>query len=272
MMNFRWLLRGWSQWFGRFLSFLPISGTIIAVSSWHSIGKSVIRSSAMGNSITYGYGTVDQVNQVYQKLPSTAKEAKELMEQVGSDGKVRMPNGEYVDLPIFFQAAWLKFGMAFAATTLAYHAGYPGVSFNAILQTFLTTDTMVNILSNIVSQDNIKLADIDADAYAKRLFVPWTANPKIFAEAQFSQYLNTQSAASYQDLINNLTYAGLSDSGDLRNPFKGKSPPLNIALLLMLAETGQIGLVLMVIYKQQMKMSNALSMKMVALLGRHNKM
>lgn len=211
------------------------------------------------------YGSQADVAAVYQDLPESASDAKAIMDKVGSDGKVTLPNGKKVDLRLYFEAAFEKFGMAFGGQTLSFFAGYPGVQLGTILKGLIATDQMVAVIGGIVENNNITLESIDPNAFHRQLFGAWTADRRVFSEARFYQSTNMPPTGNYRDLMNQLAFNAIG-TDELRNPYKGKSPPLNIQLLLLLAQTGQIALLLMIFYKESNKMSNEMSLKLATLL------
>lgn len=222
----------------------------------------------------YAYGSPEEVQEVYNSLPTSAAEAQTILEKVGSDGYVILPDGSKVALPLFFQAAIEKYGMmAFAGKVLAYFAGYPNITLGITLKTFLNTSTMIAVLANEIAKHGVSLSQIDADAYAKKLYSEYTANPMVFKEAAFAQGYHAANDPNHMGLAQQIAMAGIDGMGNTRSPYKnGRGSPINITLLLFLIQTGQIGLVMMILYRHRAQMSSQLNWNLLGVLNMHSRM
>lgn len=219
---------------------------------------------------TIQYGTAQEIQDLYNQLPDKAADAEAIMKNVRTDGTVEV-NGKFYALPLFIEAALEKFGMSFISSTLSYFAGYPNVQFSAVLQTFLNTGTVVNILADYVEGNNITLEKLDPEAYHQGLISAYKANPVVFREAYYQRALDANGVNSYQNLLQQLNMSSFIDNNKLRNPMKN-APELNVPLLLFLARTGQISLLMMMIYKYESQSSSQMQMTLVKALGQLNKM
>ncbi len=223
----------------------------------------------MGTTTNVYYGTQEEVYEAYNALPDDVETVKEMVRSVGTDGKVNV-NGVLVDLPTLVQAAFQKFGMAFARDLMAYYAGYQNLNFSLTLQTFLHTDTMIKVMAGLVTDNRLTLESVDPDLYRQGLISAAAANPKVFKEAYFYQMWNKQNMGPYGGLLNQMAWSSIAEDGKLRNPFKKGGPQISMALLLFLAQNGMIGLLMLILYRQQNDMASKMQWQLTGVIKKQN--